>query len=54
VAVTVTPDKKYAFVAGSNSRATVNTREGEILALSKTRSDPNPQLVAATRPIPTA
>src|SRR4028118_1752613 len=52
VAVTVTPDRKYAFVAGRNSRANVNTREGGNIGIIKDPLGPNPQLVAATRPIP--
>ena len=51
VAVTVTQDGKYAFVAGRNSRANINTREGgNIGIIANPLTDP--QLVAATRPIP--
>ncbi|MBE9164010.1 DNA/RNA non-specific endonuclease [Tychonema sp. LEGE 06208] len=52
VAVTVTPDGKYAFVAGRNSRANIGTREGGNIGIIKDPLGPNPQLVAATRPIP--
>jgi len=52
VAVTVTQDGKYAFVAGRNSRANVNTREGGNIGIIANPLGPNPQLVAATRPIP--
>ncbi|WP_377475684.1 MAG: hypothetical protein P2A85_22955 [Microcoleus anatoxicus] len=52
VAVTVTQDGKYAFVAGRNSRAKINTREGGNIGIIANPLGPNPQLVAATRPIP--
>jgi DNA-binding beta-propeller fold protein YncE len=52
VAVTVTQDGKYAFVAGRNSRANLITREGGNIGIIKDPLGPNPQLVAATRPIP--
>lgn len=52
VAVTVTKDGKYAFVAGRNSRANINTREGGNIGIIANPLGPNPQLVAATRPIP--
>ena len=52
VAVTVTQDGKYAFVAGRNSRAKIDTREGGNIGIIANPLDPNPQLVAATRPIP--
>ncbi|MBE9123764.1 DNA/RNA non-specific endonuclease [Tychonema sp. LEGE 07199] len=52
VAVTVTQDGKYAFVAGRNSRANENTREGGNIGIIANPLTPNPQLVAATRPIP--
>jgi len=52
VAVTVTQDGKYAFVAGRNSGAKVDTREGGNIGIIKDPLGPNPQLVAATRPIP--
>jgi hypothetical protein len=52
VAVTVTQDGKYAFVAGRNSRANENTREGGNIGIIANPLGPNPRLVAATRPIP--
>ncbi|WP_293288123.1 MULTISPECIES: hypothetical protein [unclassified Microcoleus] len=52
MAVTVTQDGKYAFVAGRNSRANVNTREGGNIGIIANPLEPNPRLVAATRPIP--
>ena len=52
VAVTVTQDGKYAFVAGRNSRANVDTREGGNIGIIKDPLGSKPELVAATRPIP--
>jgi DNA/RNA endonuclease G (NUC1) len=56
VAVTVMPDGRYAFVAGRNRQGSVwqtDKRAGGNIGIIK---DPltNPQLVAATRPIPQA
>jgi DNA-binding beta-propeller fold protein YncE len=56
VAVTVMPDGRYAFVAGRNRQGSVlqtDKRAGGNIGIIK---DPltNPQLVAATRPIPGA
>ncbi|TAD94917.1 MAG: DUF4114 domain-containing protein [Oscillatoriales cyanobacterium] len=55
VAVTVMKDGRYAFVAGRNSRGNNNptdARQGGNIGIIKDPLGPNPQLVAATRPIP--
>jgi len=55
VAVTVMKDGRYAFVAGRNSRGNNNptdARQGGNIGIIKNPLGPNPQLVAATRPIP--
>lgn len=53
VAVTVTSDRKYAFVAGRNSRAKAeDMREGGNIGIIKDPLGLKPELVAATRPIP--
>ena len=56
VSVTVMRDGRYAFVAGRNYRNYVNPyadpRSGSNIGIIKDPLGPNPQLVAATRPIP--
>lgn len=55
VAVTVTADGKYAFVAGRNRRKIIegaNPLAGGNIGIIKDPLGPNPQLVAATEPVP--
>ncbi|TAE93687.1 MAG: hypothetical protein EAZ79_26365, partial [Oscillatoriales cyanobacterium] len=56
VAVTVTADGKYAFVAGRNSKKIIevdaNPLAGGNIGIIKDPLGPNPQLVAATEPVP--
>ncbi|PSB39712.1 hypothetical protein C7B69_01790, partial [filamentous cyanobacterium Phorm 46] len=56
VSVTVMRDGRYAFVAGRNNRDNValfpDPRSGSNIGIIKDPLGPNPQLVAATRPIP--
>ncbi|MEG5128599.1 peptidoglycan-binding protein [Microcoleus sp. ARI1-B5] len=56
VAVTVTADGKYAFVAGRNSKkiteVDANPLAGGNIGIIKDPLGPNPQLVAATEPVP--
>jgi hypothetical protein len=53
VAVTVTADGKYAFVAGSNSQKIIwEPQAGGNIGIIKDPLGPNPQLVAATEPVP--
>ena len=55
VAVTITKDGQYAFVAGRNNRGNVNpsdARSGGNIGIIFDPLGPNPRLVAATRPIP--
>jgi DNA/RNA endonuclease G (NUC1) len=55
VAVTVMKDGRYAFVAGRNERRNIDPqdpRDGGNIGIIKDPFGPNPQLVAATRPIP--
>jgi hypothetical protein len=57
VAVTIMKDGRYAFVAGRNSRQSnpedfPDARKGGNIGIIKDPLGPNPQLVAATRPIP--
>ena len=58
VAVTVTKDGEYAFVAGRDTRGNAGTsffpdkREGGNIGIIKDPLGDNPELVAATRPIP--
>ncbi len=58
VSVTVMRDGRYAFVAGRNFRDNVNpdadVRSGSNIGIIKDPLGPNPQLIAATRPIPGA
>jgi hypothetical protein len=59
VAVTVTPDKKYAFVAGRNSQkifldSGAVPEAGGNIGIIKDPLGPNPKLVAATEPVPGA
>jgi hypothetical protein len=55
VAVTVTADGKYAFVAGRKSKKIIertNRLAGGNIGIIKDPLGPNPQLVAATEPVP--
>jgi hypothetical protein len=57
VAVTIMKDGRYAFVAGRNSRQNnpeefPDAHKGGNIGIIKDPLGPNPQLVAATRPIP--
>jgi len=55
VAVTVTADGKYAFVAGRNSKKIIwgdNPLAGGNIGIIQDPLGPNPQLVAATEPVP--
>jgi Dockerin type I domain/Bacterial Ig domain len=56
VAVTVTADGKYAFVAGRNSKKILeldaNPLAGGNIGIIKDPLGPNPKLVAATEPVP--
>ena len=56
VDVTVTPDGKYAFVAGRNTKKILeldaNPLAGGNIGIIKDPLGPNPQLVAATEPVP--
>ena len=56
VAVTVTKDGKYAFVAGRNSKKILepdaNPLAGGNIGIIKDPLGPNPKLVAATEPVP--
>ncbi len=56
VAVTVTKDGKYAFVAGRNSKKITelyaNPLAGGNIGIIKNPLGPNPKLVAATEPVP--
>lgn len=54
VAVTVTADGKYAFVAGRNFRGNTgdNPLAGGNIGIIKDPLGPNPQVVAATQPVP--
>jgi hypothetical protein len=56
VAVTMTADGKYAFVAGRNSKKIIevdaNPLAGGNIGIIKDPLGPNPKLVAATEPVP--
>jgi hypothetical protein len=58
VSVTVMRDGRYGFVAGRNYRDNIapnrDPRSGGNIGIIKDPLGPNPQLVAATRPIPEA
>jgi len=57
VSVTVTRDGRYGFVAGRNSASIgpdADVRSGGNIGIIKDPLGPNPQLIAATRPIPEA